>query len=188
MYKPRTIEQFKIMEYIKDNFHMECLLVAPVSRSSLMIQDEIGDRMAFQWMDGHVLEAPLPTPASNQEHLAFIKAFWADPRHPQFMSFDDLTTWWLNNPTPLTHQQILNLPDDLYCRYLECEQLLELDDVLTLAGTGWGLLVWTAMETGMTWCSIMVHRLRCGITSMLKTAKTESEHGKSVVCLAEYYI
>ena len=132
MYKPRTIEQFKIMEYIKDNFHMECLLVAPVSRSSLMIQDEIGDRMAFQWMDGHVLEAPLPTPASNQEHLAFIKAFWADPRHPQFMSFDDLTTWWLNNPTPLTHQQILNLPDDLYCRYLECEQLLELDDVLTL--------------------------------------------------------
>lgn len=132
MYKPRTIEQFKIMEYIKDNFHMECLLVAPVSRSSLMIQDEIGDRMAFQWMDGHVLEAPLPTPASNQEHLAFIKAFWADPRHPQFMSFDDLTTWWLNNPTPLTHQQILNLPDDLYCRYLECEQLLELDDVLTM--------------------------------------------------------
>ncbi len=130
MYKPRTIEQFKIMEYIKDNFHMECLLVAPVSRSSLMIQDEIGDRMAFQWMDGHVLEAPLPTPASNQEHLAFIKAFWADPRHPQFMSFDDLTTWWLNNPTPLTHQQILNLPDDLYCRYLACEQLLELDDVL----------------------------------------------------------
>lgn len=132
MYKPRTIEQFKIMEYIKDNFHMECLLVAPVSRSSLMIQDEIGDRMAFQWMDGHVLEAPLPTPASNQEHLVFIKAFWADPRHPQFMSFDDLTTWWLNNPTPLTHQQILNLPDDLYCRYLECEQLLELDDVLTM--------------------------------------------------------
>lgn len=132
MYKPRTVEQFKVMEYIKDNFHAECLLVAPVSRSSLMIQDEIGDRMAFCWVDGGIFEAPLPTPASKEEHQAFVKAFRADPRHPQFMSFDDLTTWWLNNPTPLTHQQILGLPDDLYRRYLQCDRLMDLDDVLTL--------------------------------------------------------
>lgn len=132
MYKPRTVEQFKVMEYIKENFHVECLLVAPVSRSSLMIEDEIGDRMAFRWMDGHVFEAPIPTPAPKEEHLAFVKAFRADPCHPQFMSFDDLTTWWLNNPTPLTHQQILNLSDDLYHRYLTCDHLLDLDEVLTL--------------------------------------------------------
>lgn len=132
MYKPRTVEQFKVMEYLKENFHMECLLVAPVSRSSLMIEDEIGDRMAFRWMDDCVIEAPLPTPASKEEHSAFVKAFRADPKHPQFLSFDDLTTWWLNHPTPLTHQQMLNLPDELYRRYLSCDRLLDLNDVLTL--------------------------------------------------------
>lgn len=132
MYKPRTVEQFKVMEFLKDNFQVEYLLVAPVSRSGLMIEDRNGDRMAFQWLDGSVLEAPLPTPASKEEHIAFVKAFRVDPRHPQFMSFDDLTTWWLDHPTPLTHQQILNLPDDLYRRYLMCGCLLELDDVLAL--------------------------------------------------------
>ena len=39
MYKPRTVEQFKVMEFIREAFQVECFLVSPVSRTCLMIED-----------------------------------------------------------------------------------------------------------------------------------------------------
>ena len=136
MYKPRTVEQFKVMEFIKENFHTDSLLIAPASRSGIVIEDGAGERMAFQWMDGSVTEAPLPVPASRDEQIAFVKAFRDDPNHPQLRNLDELTDWWLNNPTPLSYQQVLNLPDALYRRYLTCDRMLELEDVLTLVMRG----------------------------------------------------
>lgn len=136
MYKPRTVEQFKVMEYIKEHVQTNGFLISPVSRSGLMIEDSTGKCLAFQWVDGSVLEAPLPVPATQEEHRAFVVAFYADPAHPCLSSLDELTDWWLNHPSPLTYRQALNLPEELYRRYLTCDHLLELDDVLSLVMRG----------------------------------------------------
>lgn len=136
MYKPRTVEQFKVMEYLKEHVQMDSFLVSPVSRSGLMIEDGDGNCLAFQWVDGGVQEAPLPVPATREEHRAFVAKFHADPTHPHLSSLDDLTDWWLNHPSPLTYRQALNLPEELYRRYLSCDRLLDLDDVLTLVMGG----------------------------------------------------
>lgn len=136
MYKPRTVEQFKVMEYIKEHVQTNGFLISPVSRSGLMIEDSTGKCLAFQWVDGSVLEAPLPVPATQEEHRAFVAAFHADPAHPCLSSLDELTDWWLNHPSPLTYRQALNLPEELYRRYLTCDHLLDLDDVLTLVMSG----------------------------------------------------
>lgn len=136
MYKPRTVEQYKVLEFIREEFQAECFLVSPVSRDCLMIEDSAGNRLAFRWAMGSIMDAPLPVPATAEEYRAFIQAFYADPAHPYLSDLDDLTEWWLNTPNPLTHQQALNLPDDLYRRYLSCERLLDLEDVLALVMAG----------------------------------------------------
>lgn len=136
MYKPRTVEQFKVMEFIRETFQVECFLVSPVSRTCLMIEDSTGNRLAFQWVEGGIMDAPLPVLATKEEYRAFIQAARADPTYPFLKSLDELTDWWLNTPNPLTHQQALNLPDDLYRRYLACDRLLDLADVLALVMGG----------------------------------------------------
>ena len=136
MYKPRTVEQYKILEFIREEFHVECLIVSPVSRSCLMIEDIVGSRMAFQWKDGLIWEAPIPAPATTEECRAFVQSFCVDSNYPYQTGLDELTDWWLNTPNPLTHQQALNLPDDLYRRYLTCERMLDLEDVLALVMGG----------------------------------------------------
>ena len=67
MYKPRTVEQFKVMEFIREAFQVECFLVSPVSRTCLMIEDGTGNRLAFQWVEGVIMDAPLPVPATKEE-------------------------------------------------------------------------------------------------------------------------
>ena len=136
MYKPRTVEQFKVMEYIKSKFQTDNLIVAPASRSALVIEDMLGEKMAFQWLGDTVVEIPVPQPAPQEVHLAFVRNFRTNPNRPHLSNWDELTDWWLNHLTPLTHQQALNLPDALYRRYLTCERRLELEDVLELVMRG----------------------------------------------------
>lgn len=118
MYKPQTIDQFKVWRFLDANFVMTHFLLSPVSRSALMIEDIDGDRMAFGWAGDHVEEQPLPVPASPEVLRAFYRAFWADPQHPPVDTFAQRTKWWLNSDTPLDYQQALRLPDELYRHYL----------------------------------------------------------------------
>ena len=136
MYKPRTVEQFKVMEYLRDHVQLEGFLISPISRTGLMIEDSSGKCLAFEWVDGKALEAPLPVPATKEEHRAFVKAFRADPAHPQLRSLDELTDWWLTHPSTRTYRQPLNLPEELCRHYLASDRQLGLDDVLTVVMKG----------------------------------------------------
>ena len=42
MYKPHTIEQYKIQQFLDANFAMEHFLVSPLSRTSLLLEDKTG--------------------------------------------------------------------------------------------------------------------------------------------------
>ena len=62
MYKPHTIEQYKIQRFLDDTFAMEHFLVSPLSRTSLLLEDETGEQLAFSFLDDEVREIPLPPP------------------------------------------------------------------------------------------------------------------------------
>ena len=111
MYKPHTIEQYKIQQFLDHTFAMEHFLVSPLSRSALMLEDRCGERIAFSFSDNEVREIPIPS------------------------AFEDVTRWWLNHPNPLTYQQALGLPDELYRRFLS-STLIEDEDAQRLAASG----------------------------------------------------
>ena len=58
MYKPHTIEQYKIQRFLDDTFAMEHFLVSPLSRTSLLLEDETGEQLAFGFLDDEVREIP----------------------------------------------------------------------------------------------------------------------------------
>ena len=44
MYKPHTIEQYKVYRFLEENFALEHFLLAPLSRFGLMLEDKTEDR------------------------------------------------------------------------------------------------------------------------------------------------
>ena len=77
MYKPHTIEQYKIQRFLDETFAMEHFLVSPLSRTSLLLEDETGEQLAFGFLDDEVREIPLPPPAAPEEIKDFIRRFRA---------------------------------------------------------------------------------------------------------------
>lgn len=119
MYKPQTIEQFKIFRFLKEQgFVMDQFILSPLSRTALLVEDSVGDQLAFSFKNGAVVETPIPAPAHKEEVLAFIQSFREDPARPTFRNFEEITAWWHNTPNPLSYQQALSLPDDLYRHFL----------------------------------------------------------------------
>ena len=114
MYKPHTIEQYKIQRFLDETFAMEHFLVSPLSRTSLLLEDETGEQLAFGFLDDEVREIPLPPPAAPEEIKDFIRRFRALNPKPRLRTFEDITRWWLGHPNPLTYQQALGLSDELY--------------------------------------------------------------------------
>ena len=47
MYKPHTIEQYKVYRFLEENFALEHFLLAPLSRFGLMLEDKTGEKIAF---------------------------------------------------------------------------------------------------------------------------------------------
>lgn len=111
MYKPHTIEQYKIQQFPDANFAMEHFLVSPLSRTSLLLEDKTGEQIAFGFLDNEVQEIPIPPPAKPEDVKAFLQAFRALDPKPKLHSFEDVTRWWLSHPNPLTYQQALCLSD-----------------------------------------------------------------------------
>ena len=109
MHKPHTIEQYKIQRFLDDTFAMEHFLVSPLSRTSLLLEDETGEQLAFGFLDDEVREIPIHPPEKPEDVKAFLQAFRALDPKPKLHSFEDVTRWWLSHPNPLTYQQALCL-------------------------------------------------------------------------------
>jgi hypothetical protein len=120
MYKPHTVEQYKIVKYLKEDQHfvMDHFILSPLSRSVLLLENRTGTQLAFYYSHGSVTEIPIPAPPDPNEVLAFIRKFRADPARPQLRSLEEITKWWHTAPNPLPYQQALSLPDDLYRHFL----------------------------------------------------------------------
>lgn len=135
MYKPQTIEQYKVYQFLAENFALEHFLLAPISRSGLQLEDKTGEKIAFAFQDNCVQEVPVPAPASLEAAQAFFKQFRRlDPR-PVINDFETLTRWWLENPNPLTYQQALGMSDELYRHFLS-HPLIDEEEALRLTLKG----------------------------------------------------
>ena len=67
-----TIEQYKIQRFLDETFAMEHFLVSQLSRTSLLLEDETGEQLAFGFLDDEVREIPLPPPADLEKIKDFI--------------------------------------------------------------------------------------------------------------------
>ena len=114
MYKPHTIEQYKVYRFLEENFALEHFLLAPLSRFGLMLEDKTDEKIAFAFLNNCVQEIPVPAPADPETVTAFLKQFRSLTPRPVIHDFEALTRWWLDNPNPLTYQQALGMSDDLY--------------------------------------------------------------------------
>ncbi len=135
MYKPHTIEQYKVWQYLNQNFVMNQFVLSPISRTALMVEDKTGDRLIFEYRDGRILECPEPPQPSREEVINFIKAFRSDPHCPQLHTLEEITRWWLDHVSPLSYQQALSLPDDLYHYYL-CHKVYDTEEVRRIISRG----------------------------------------------------
>lgn len=119
MYKPQTIEQFKVYRFLSHHFVMERVLLSPLSRSGLILEDMDGERAAFVWQEGAVKEVDIPAPSPPDKIRAYFEEFRALDPKPVLIDFASVTRWWLEHPNPLTHQQALGFSDSLYRHYLK---------------------------------------------------------------------
>lgn len=49
MIKADTVEQFKILQFIKNNFDTSCITIKKVCRDTLNVTDRNNDSMDFKW-------------------------------------------------------------------------------------------------------------------------------------------
>lgn len=132
MYKAHTIEQFKVLQYMKQHFQMEDFILSPISKDTLMLEDSDGGQIAFTYRNGAVTQTSVPVPIHADEVRAFIGKIRQAKNRPVVRTFEDVTHWWLNYPNPLSYQQLLGLSDDLYRHFLTRE-LLDDEEAMELA-------------------------------------------------------
>ena len=119
MYKPRTVAQFKVMEFLKASFELEEFLIAPLSLNGLMLEDRTGVRIAFVCHNDTILESAIPAPAGRKEVLLFAERLRMAYPRPEEQTFEAKTKLWLDAPGLVTFQQALGLKDDLFRHYLK---------------------------------------------------------------------
>ena len=122
MYKPHTVEQFKVWQFLKERFHLEHFILSPISRKALMLEDKTGECIVFGWDEDAAVEQPLPEPATEETIKAFFLELNARPDRPQLHTIEEVTRWWLANENPLTYQRALGFSDELYRYYLTHKQ------------------------------------------------------------------
>lgn len=90
MYKPHTIEQYKVYRFLEENFALEHFLLAPLSRFGLMLEDKTGEKIAFAFLNDCVQEIPIPAPAAPETVIAFLKQFRSLTPRPVVHDFEAL--------------------------------------------------------------------------------------------------
>lgn len=122
MYKPHTIEQFKVWLFLREQFNLEQFILSPISRKALMLEDKTGERIVFAWDGSAAVEQSVPKPASDEAVNAFLRAHYARPDRPHLHTIREVTQWWLTDENPLTYQQALGFTDTLYRYFLTHEE------------------------------------------------------------------
>ena len=135
MYKPHTVDQFKVWQFLKERFELDHFILSPVSRTALMLEDKNKEKLVFAWVDGAAVEQPPPEPASEEAIRAFMCAHHAIPGRPVLRTIEEVTRWWLTHDSPLTHQQALGFSDELYRYYLTHKVYTE-EETVALAQKG----------------------------------------------------
>ncbi len=118
MHKPQTIEQFKVYQYMREQFEMDAVILSPLSRHSLMLEDMTGAKIAFSYEDSTVREIPIPEPLSPEQVHEYLLSIKGGGVLPYITNYKEATRWWLNTPNPLTYQQALGLSDKMYRHFL----------------------------------------------------------------------
>ena len=101
MYKPHTIEQYKVYRFLEENFALEHFLLAPLSRFGLILEDKTGEKIAFAFLNNCVQEIPVPAPAAPETVTAFLKQFRSLTPRPVVHDFEALTAGGWTIPTRL---------------------------------------------------------------------------------------
>lgn len=135
MYKPHTIEHYKLLQILNDQFALEQFDISPLSRSSLLVEDRDGGKIAFSYDNGIMRQAEIPSYISPSQARDYIREQNLKGKLPPMFSFSDVTRWWLNTPNPLSYQQALGLSDGLYRHFLR-NPLLDDDAALALVSKG----------------------------------------------------
>ena len=135
MYKPHTVEQYKVWRFLKERFVLEAFILSPVSRNALMLEDKTGEQIVFAWVDNEAVEQPVPEPASPEAIKAFFKTLYARPDRPRLTDIEQVTRWWLRNENPLSYQQALGFSDKLYRYFLTHKEYSD-EEVAALAKKG----------------------------------------------------
>lgn len=52
--KARTVEQFKILQFLEKQFDLEAFEVMLLSRNEIAITDRVGESMVFKYVNGKV--------------------------------------------------------------------------------------------------------------------------------------
>ena len=53
--KVNTVEQYKVLEFIKDKFHMADIELKLIDRNTIEVTDQNGDIMQFKYDNGKVI-------------------------------------------------------------------------------------------------------------------------------------
>ena len=120
---------------MEESFALKLFLLAPLSCFGLMPENKTGEKIAITFLNDCVQKIPVPAPATSETVIAFLKQFRSLTPRPVIHDFEALTRWWLDNPNPLTYQQALGMPDNLYRHFLS-HPLIHEDDALRLARRG----------------------------------------------------
>lgn len=132
MYRPQTVEQYKIRQILEKRLVIDDLYIIPLSRNSLMVEDKYGIRLAFSYRNGVIKEADIPKYPSDDQAKKYLRCLKATGQLPNEFTFEDTTRWWIDNPSPLSHRQILGLGSHMYHHYLK-NRLLTDEEALKIA-------------------------------------------------------
>lgn len=55
MLKVETVEQFKVLEFIKANFDIDCIELKLIDRFSIEVIDSKGDKLLFKYDNGKIV-------------------------------------------------------------------------------------------------------------------------------------
>lgn len=132
MYRPQTVEQFKIHQMLSETLETGDLSIFPISRNTLGVEDSHGSISAFSYRDSRISDAVPPIYLPDYQAKNYLRGLRANGSLHYTFSFEDTTRWWLDNPSPLSHRQILGLSQHLYRHYLR-HRLLDDDEALLIA-------------------------------------------------------
>ena len=130
-YKPCTTAQYRIMEYLRKTFETSLCLIYPCRPNAMVLEDQFGEKLEFFFRDGKVLEHPLMPPADSASVDLFRRCLDFQFPAPSQRTFSARNALWSTGAFPLTYQQALGLPDDLFRHYLKTQPLTR-EEVRTL--------------------------------------------------------